>query len=226
MRTLLLLALLAPLPALAGPWPRARGEAFVFAGHVTGADGWTGLYAEYGLPRDLTLGVVAGGRPTNGTRAGEARARVFLRVPVLTGEAKPAWLAPWRFALEASLGRDHDADGGTTRYGLGATVGRGFQSRFGDGWTTLDLRADHAPDAPLRIELQTVLGLKPHPRWTVELGLFATQEIDLTLPARPDLELTVAPTVQYSLGKWGDARLGLSLGDGRTGVTLGWARSF
>jgi len=228
MRALLALLFLAT-PAHAGPWPRAQGEAYVFVGHEGGRDGWTGFYTEYGLPYDLTFGLDAGGNlMRTATDPGERRVRAFLRMPVLTKMERPGWLAPWLFAVEAGIGHDEPETGeGTVRYSLGTSVGRGLQTRWGDGWTTFDLRVAYGSDAPLRIETQAVAGLKPTPRWTVEMGLFAEQEIDMTTPVMDDPEITFAPTVQYGLGRWGDLRLGIAIDrDGDSEARLGWARSF
>ena len=231
MRLLLLLTILLVTgpPLLAGPWPRPRGESYVFAGHEGGMDGWTSFYAETGLPRDLTLGVDAGGHATglmtgDPDRPVDGRLRVFVRMPVLSAPdrraGRPGWLEPWLAAVEIGIGPDFEEDGATPlRWGAGLTVGRPLETRFGPGWTTLDLRATLGGSRPARFNAGYVVGVKPTDRLTLELGLFAEVE-DATYWA-------VAPTMQYELGELGGARLGISLKDeGETLLRLGWARSF
>src|SRR6056297_1866391 len=117
MRGLLLLTMILPLfgalPSQAGPWPRPLGETYVFTGHEGRMDGWTSLYAETGLPHDLTLGLDAGGHVTalatgDPDQPVDGRIRAFLRVPVLSSPerraARPGWLEPWLVAIEIGIG--------------------------------------------------------------------------------------------------------------------------
>ncbi|UWQ18454.1 hypothetical protein [Jannaschia sp. M317] len=227
MRILVLLLLLS-LPAQGGPWPRAQGQAYVFIGHEDGMDGWTSLYAEYGGPRNLTFGLDLGGHGMRALKTlpdpVDGRLRAFVRAPLLSGtqirEGRPRWLTPWLLAVEVGVGLDLADTGDTTpTWSLGTSVGRGFQTRWGDGWTTVDLRLTEGGLKGRRINGQAVMGIKPTDRLTLEMGLFAEQE--------QTLSLTLAPTLQYEIGDYGGLRLGLSVTrDGDRIGRIGWARDF
>ena len=228
MRPLLLLLLLCG-PVAAGPWPQAEGRTYGFAGYEDGDEPYSSVYVERGLPHGLTLGLDAGGK-LNGLLASdpdpeaEGRLRAFLRLPVLSSEAeraeRPGWLAPWLAAVELGLGPDLERDGDTPlRASVGLTVGRGLQTRLGDGWTTFDLRLTAGGGGACRLNAASVLGIKPTERLALEMGLFAERE--------DDTSWAVAPTAQYELGGTGAARFGVSLKDGgETVLRLGWARAF
>ncbi|MDB2407912.1 hypothetical protein N9W17_05245 [Jannaschia sp.] len=90
---------------------------------------------------------------------------------------------------------------------------------MGFGWTTFDLRATMGGARPLRLNAGYVVGVKPTPRATMELGLFAEQ-VDT-------MSWAIAPTLEYKVGKLGGVRLGVSLKDGgQRLLRLGWARTF
>ncbi len=233
MRPLALLLALLPTSAEAGPWPQEEGRIYVLVSHQGEGDGWTGLYAEYGGPFGLTFGLDTGGRVVGlaelsrtgfTDRQTDGRVRSFVRIPVpLPGEpGDGTLLAPWLAAVELSLGRDFEEDGTTIdRYGVGATVGRGFSTRYGDGWTTLDLHAAFASEADTRTGLGFVAGIKPLPRLAVELGIYAERD------GEDDPAYQIGPTVQYGFGRLGEGRLGMAYtSDGDTAVTLGWSRAF
>jgi hypothetical protein len=228
LQSILLLLLAAP-PLFAGPWPRPVGETYVFAGHEGGMDGWTSLYLETGLPRDLTLGLDAGGHTTalatgDPTQPVDGRIRAFLRFPVLSSPehraTRPGWAAPWLAAIEIGIGPDIEEDGAMPlRYGAGLTLGRPMNTRLGPGWTTLDLRATLGGSRPARFNAGYVVGVKPTRKLTLELGFFAERE-DETFWA-------IAPTMEYRIGDFGGARLGVSVKNGgETLLRLGWARTF
>ena len=232
MRFLALLLVLFAHAAEAGPWPRAKGELYVLVAHQGGGDGWTGLFAEYGGPFGLTYGIDAGGRvvglpelmQTGFTdRDVEGRVRSFVRVPVPLpkGERVPDWLSPWLAAVELSVGRDFEDDGtGPMRYGIAATVGRGFSTPLGDGWTVFDIGTSFASDdAERRTGLAFTLGIKPWRQLAVELQAFAEIE--------GNASYQIGPTFQYGFGKLGAARLGLAFRSEQSpAVSVGWSRTF
>ncbi|PWJ17395.1 hypothetical protein [Jannaschia seohaensis] len=225
--TLLLLGL---SPALAGPWPRPQGETYVFVGHEGNGDGWTSLYFETGLPRDLTFGLDTGGHVAPLALGGpddpvDGRVRVFLRAPVFSSpEARarrPGWMEPWLLAVEIGAGPDIEEDGAMPlRFAAGLTLGRPLETRLGAGWTTVDLRATLGGARPVRLNAAYVVGVKPTDRVTLELGLFAEREVD-------DLFTAFAPTMEYKLGEIGAARLGVTFKNtGERLLRLGWTRQF
>lgn len=230
MRLLALFLILLPGLAPAGPWMRETGDIYVLASHQGGGDGWTGLYAEYGGPFGLTFGLDAGGHVVGlpqllqtgvADRQVDGRVRSFVRVPIpLPGADGDDWRAPWLAAIELSVGRDFEEDGTMIdRYGGGLTVGRGFTTRIGDGWTTLDVATSLAAEGPMRTSFGLLVGIKPVKRLAVELAIFGERE-DTT-------DFAVGPTVQYDFGFIGQARLGIAhKSDGGTEWTFGVSRSF
>lgn len=228
MRFLLFLLLMTP-PAQAGPWVRPKGETYIFIGHEEGIDGWTSLYAERGGRHDLTFGLDVGGHAMGAVLGDpslplDGRIRSFVRLPLWSSEdaraARPGWLAHWLLAVEAGIGQDLEANGDVAiRYSFGVSIGRPLTTRLGGGWTTLDLRATAGGGKRRRLNAQYVVGVKPTSRLTLELGLFAEHETSLST--------AIAPTVQYGLGRIGNARLGVSLKDGSDMIfRIGWAQSF
>lgn len=230
MRALVLLMLLFPGSAAAGAWPRTSGEIYVFSGQSFGPDGWTGLYVERGGPGKLTFGLDIGGHMAAGLmayRQGESltpdvdgRAMIFVRIPLAYGPLS-ARFPDWVAAADLGLGADFDLDAELDlepRYRVGVSVGRGLGTRFGDGWISLDLRAELGGDA-VRYGMGAVAGLKPTKRITVEMGIFG--EFD------DELSVTFAPTIQYSVPWIGDVRLGAGFDlDGNARLQLGLARTF
>lgn len=225
MRPLLAIMLLLGLTSatLAGPWPRAKGETYVFIGHYAGVDGWTSLYAEHGGPRDLTFGLDIGGHVIDAAMGrsdadADGRLRVFARLPILAKISDTT--APWLFALDFGAGVDLEEGGALTpRLSLGLSAGRPISTGLGDGWTSLDIRASLGPDAEPRYSIQAVAGLKPASRVTIEIGLFAEYESSASV--------TIAPVIEYDLRNAGAARFGLAFADdGGQSVHIGWARRF
>jgi hypothetical protein len=184
---LLALALAAPAPALAGAWTQEPGAAFVslgasWYGTDDGAyeEGTFGLYGEYGLREGLTVGAALDSSQPVGPAAavdGAVTGMAFVRARL--------WTGPRGDPLSAQVG----ALGGTTA-GVGVVpaqtaeepgldlrmlYGRGFATRFGDGWLGAEggvrLRFEDSADE-LRFDLTA--GLRPLPRTLVMLQSFAT----------------------------------------------------
>ena len=228
MRPLAILLCLLPGLSLAGPWPRAAGSAFLFTAHEIGsdgaADGWSALYAELGLPRDWTLTLDAGGHLARaaGGAPPDGRLALTLGRPVLSSDAdraaRPGWLEPWRMALEAGLGFERDAEGDDTVRAVGGlSVGRGLSSRWGDGWTTATARLAVGGGRAARVNLGLGAGLRPRPRLTVEMGVFAERD--------DDWSAALAPAASWDLGPLGRPRAALLL-RGDPALQLGWTREF
>ena len=105
------------------------------------------------------------------------------------------------------------------RLGLGASLGRGFESRLGDGWMVFDLRTSLAEGAATRTNLGAVVGVKPHRRLSLELGAFVEHATDTSWQ--------VGPVVQLNTGALGELRLGLfQSSDDGTMLFTGFSRSF
>ena len=231
MRALLVL-LLALLPALAqaGAWPRARGEVYLQADAELGGRGWSGLYAEWGGPRDLTFGLAVGTEPAALREAdANGRGRVFVRAPL------PVPWREWRLAVEAGVG----ADIRTTEHPdlpvlyaprliLGVSAGRGLRTPLGPGWVNADLRVGrrvHEPMGPVgparRTVLDATLGVRPRDGHAVEMALHLEREGD------GDTFAAVGPTWQRDLGRIGAARLGVAVTErGEARLRLGFVRVF
>lgn len=231
MRVLLVLLILWPGLAVAGAWPRAAGEVYLSTGQEIGPDGWSGLYAEVGGPRNLTFGLDVGGHVASGlnayrlglTASPEVDGRViaFVRVPVAP-EALKARLPAWVAAVEVGLGADFEAEPELEllpRVRFGLSVGRPLSTRFGDGWMNVDMRVELG-GAVTRYGIAVVAGARPRERLTLETGLFAEAEAG-------EATVTFAPTVQYAMPRIGDVRLGVSVGlNGEARLRLGVARTF
>ncbi|WP_299816901.1 hypothetical protein [uncultured Jannaschia sp.] len=228
---LALLLVCLPSLAAAGPWMRDEGSAYALLSHHGGSDGWTGFYVEYGGPFGWTYGVDVGGHVTGLPQLmqtgiadqdvdGRFRSFVRLPLPLPRGETVPAWLEPWLAALEFTVGQDIESDGTQIkRVGFGGTVGRGFSSRIGDGWTTLDLGLSFAEGDHTRRTYAGVVGVKPMDRLAVELGAFAEQA--------DEFSYQIGPTLQYGFGRIGAARIGLAYrSEGDLQGSVGWSREF
>lgn len=231
MRLLLLLLLVLPSALLAGPWPRERGDVYALVTHQDGREGWSGLYVEWGGPRNLTFGLDLGGHVVGLPglmRTGasdipvDGRVRSFLRVPVPlpAGGPVPNWFDPWLAAVELSLGRDYLEDATRAdRFGIGLALGRGYDSRFGEGWISFDLRGSTTSDDRTRQQAGLVIGLRPRERLALEFGAFGERE--------DDVHYQFGPTVQYGFGAFGEGRVSLTQGsDGDLAWTVGWSRTF
>ncbi|CUH12599.1 hypothetical protein JSE7799_00215 [Jannaschia seosinensis] len=229
-RLLIILLSLLATTAGAGPWPRETGQIYVYTGHQGADDGWSGLYVEYGLERDLTFGLDLGGHIVGlpelyytglSEHPVDGRARAFIRAPIPIPDAAPAWVEPWLASVEAGVGRDYLDNGGQiNRLGIGASIGRGFGSRIGDGWFTLDMRMAFAAEAETRSNLGAVAGIKPHSRVAIEFGAFVEHE--------ETSDWQAGPTLQVSAGRAGDLRLGVVhlSGEERVEIVAGWSLTF
>ncbi|MBL4917405.1 hypothetical protein [Szabonella alba] len=122
----------------AGPWPRDRGDGFI----ALTTDGMRRqVYAEYGIGFDLTLGV----------EVTQIRGHAY---PVIAGFVRrPLWRGKggWILSMETGLeSRESHAArswahmAGTRELAAraGLSWGRGFESRWGDGWMVVDAQVE------------------------------------------------------------------------------------
>lgn len=133
-----LISLVMALPAAAGPWARAEGKVFastalritydpyVLMGMNPPAT-YTTFYLEYGLGRNMTLGIDAGH-----SASGAHKALVFLRYTTS--------LLPEPHLLSLELGAGEINGVPTLRPGL--SYGRGIDLFGHSGWLTADLMAE------------------------------------------------------------------------------------
>lgn len=219
MRYLLALILSVVLPSLgvAGPWPRGEGKMFVSTStsfswpvDAIGADQWqyTSIYLERGMKRQLTFGVDAG-LNGEGNYAGFA----FVRAPILKR------FDPQLFAVRIGLGMTGSSESSEALAMFGAAWGRGFESRFGGGWATVDFQAHYLTAAgDLILKTDATLGIKP----TEQLKLI----LQLQAGAYPGNEpfMRLAPSVAWQFAKGRHLEVGGQVGllnDDRIGLKVG-----
>jgi len=156
---LVLLWLLALTPcAHAGPWPRDNGTWFTAStiGRERGAAGWqhySEFYAEHGFRDRLTLATQL--RNTAAGWRGDIVARWH---PFATGP--PLGLIAGLRLLPFGAERAHLL--------FAAHLGRGFETRFGNLWTRLDLHTQSRParlSRPVELSLSAQVGLRHTSGW-------------------------------------------------------------
>ncbi|WP_428515637.1 hypothetical protein [Roseovarius sp.] len=158
------LLLAAPAPALAGPWPRAEDRTFLSTsieidaeGGISDGGGFYGsVYAEHGLTDRLTLGLDAGGREDN-----MSKAIAFLRWPVGATDRT------LRLAAEFGLGMARE----TFALRPGLSLGRGVALGDTPGWISVDSRAVIIDSFDGVLETDITFGLSPGPDAKVILQL-------------------------------------------------------
>ncbi|MCV2881759.1 hypothetical protein [Actibacterium sp. XHP0104] len=210
--TLISFALLGSPPALADPWLRADGAWFATISHETEA-GHGGSYdsamVEWGLSPGVTLGLDIG-LPTGG----DAMAVAYTRLPLGQATGRPA------IAAELGAGTKND---GQAFARVGLAIGQGIETGLGDGWWSLDGRADMGFDNNSTGQMDATAGLHLSDRGMVILQLQggAGQGIDSYV--------NLAPSYAHKFGDGTHIELGLTtglIGDRGTGVKLGSWLSF
>jgi hypothetical protein len=189
-----------PGDALAGAWPREPGKFFLslrteIENTEQGNSRSRSIYGEYGLTPRFTLGGQFSQSNLVETRP---RALVFGRFAI--GNLKAAD----RFAigLGASVATDsEDALDAlyTARAETALYYGRGFGSRFGDGWLALSARLMVEYDnVNLITDFGALIGLRPYDGWMTMLSLSSYSDEDGTYRK-------LSPSVGYQLrdNVWG-----------------------
>lgn len=159
-----LIVLLSACPSAAGPWPRGEGNVFVsvrYEGRIdldrlplyTLHHGGS-VYAEYGLSPRTTIGLDVYS-DFDRTHA----SILFVRRTLTRGDAAH------QFAVTLGLGTRADAAGEQGLVLAGASWGRGFASRWGDGWMQTDAQARLWESGDSAVKLDTALGLRPWTDW-------------------------------------------------------------
>ena len=209
----LLLLTLCPAAALAGAWLREEGTGFsslsFYASEPFDEESYyTGLYLEYGLRPNLTVGFDLGRGVT-----GQGKTIAFARLPIKRQGQN-------RLAFELGLGRI--AGQQVLRPGL--AYGRGFDTRWGGGWLALDSFVElDLGDRQVDVKSDLTLGvtLDSGRRWMLQLQ--AGRAAD-----EPEF-LRIVPSTTYEIRPGWQLELGLSkalTGARESGVKLGLWRAF
>lgn len=221
MRCVLLLVLtLLPALATAGAWPREAGSTFLSVSAIARADRdslsaetfpqelWGAFYLEYGLTPKITVGIDAGYGDN-----GDHTILAFARYPLGAGQGAH------RLALKAGAGTARMSGVPDTLVMAGFDWGRGFQTRLGDGWLSLETGLHYfLQQQGLAAKADLTLGLKPWDGTKLMLQLQAGQ-----YPGG-DPYLRLAPSVARQIRKGMHLELGLEAGiagDDRVGIKLG-----
>lgn len=204
-------------PAHSGAWPREKGTAFVSVTTNVSATSLAGpyaiystIYGEYGLGRDLTLGVDIG----HGV-SGRSKAILFIRRPV--GELAPGHL------IAAELGLGEIAGEMVIRPGLSYGHGLSFQNGK-SGWLSIETLAElHIKSGRIDFKSDFTFGVTHSDRFKSILQLQTGLSHGDAAFAR------LAPSVVMKTGKNSHLEIGLTggvIGDKSYGVKLGFWRDF
>ncbi|MDX1785729.1 MAG: hypothetical protein R3210_06335 [Roseovarius sp.] len=160
----LILLLLLPGQALAGPWLRDAGRGFLSysvtledAQAYGAAGGYGTIYAEYGLRSNLTLGLDLGS-----DERGQYKAFAFAVLPLLSQSRDT------KVTAEFGLGMIDDE--AVARPGI--ATGRSFELLDRFGWMSIETRAEIGIESgDVAVKTDLTLGYNPGPRskWMVQL---------------------------------------------------------
>ncbi|MFN3644661.1 MAG: hypothetical protein ACK4TB_17260 [Gemmobacter sp.] len=202
---LVILLMLAGLPAVAGPWPRDRGAVFLsFGGLASPQRGEVLAYGEYGLGRGWTIGFDGAVGRFGGGRGMLLASRALSRPDAAN-----------RLSLELGMG-SYVQPGGRADTVLrgGLAFGRGFDGRL-PGWMRLDVLGEWRGGAAA-VKADAMVGVRPTERikamvqfqgdWSTGGG---------TLVAVPSVAWQVRRGLEVELG----GRIGI-LGPSETGLRL------
>ncbi len=212
----LLVACLAASPALAGAWPRAKGEVFLAAATRVAATRVQGPYSvystaylEYGLSDRFTLGLDIG----QGI-SGASKRIVFLQHPLPIGSD--------RHRLAAQIGFGQISGQATLRPGL--SYGFGFAHGGGSGWFAIDSVA----------EISLATGRTDY-KSDITLGLSHGDRMKSIFQVQTGLShgdpsfVRLAPSLVIRTGARTHLEIGMTrglVGDHQTGFKIGFWRTF
>lgn len=155
---------------------------------------------------------------------GEGQALVFAR----TNLGRPDGTA--RQSVELAFGARQGEDGATLpALRLGASWGRGLETRWGPGWIALDGSATgygslaHAAEEGLALKLDTTLGVRPGEHSMVTLQVFWSRSGD------EEAALRVVPSYARRLRGETFGQIGVVVGTGAApdlGIKFGLFREF
>lgn len=212
----LLAAYLAASPALAGAWPRTKGEVFLAAATrvvAARAEGpysiYSNAYLEYGLGDRLTLGFDIG----HGI-SGATKTIAFVQHPL------PIRSDRHRFAAQIGVGQIS----GEVTLRPGFSYGFGFGHASGTGWFAIDSVA----------EIRLASGRTDY-KSDITLGMSHGSRMKTILQVQTGLShgdpsfIRLAPSLVIRTGARTHLELGMTrglVGDHRTGLKLGFWRAF
>lgn len=154
------IALAAVLPATAGPWPRGKGQTFLAFGYEATVD-------RYILPLDVEHALTAYGEFGVSPRLTfvlDANRYVIAKESSIVATMRYTLTQPdtaHQFAISAGFGTETGFINASSIAVVGASWGRGFETRFGGGWGTLDLQHRAASENFSYTKLDATLGLRP-----------------------------------------------------------------
>ena len=185
---ILLIGLCVPHAAGAGAWLREAGTGFLSVsgtGYPTETV-WayrSSLFAEWGLHRNVTLGLDA-----DEYQLTSGHALLFGRVPLYRGDGGG------RAALELGLGAHHWWEIWSPMYRATLSYGRGFDGQLGTGWFAADLSLERRDGSGAEIvKLDLTAGLSGNRRLNPML------QIETAVPSGEDLLWSVTPSVIVTL---------------------------
>ncbi|GGH36034.1 hypothetical protein SAMN05444007_108205 [Cribrihabitans marinus] len=185
---ILLICLAAPHSARAGAWLREAGAGFLsVSGTGYHADPvWeyrSSLFAEWGLHRNMTLGLDA-----DEYQLTSGHALLFARFPLYRGDGGG------RAALEFGVGTHHWWDQWSPMYRGSVSYGKGFGGWLGAGWFAADLSLERrdGTDADL-VKLDLTAGMSEGRRLNPML------QVETARPSGKEILWSVTPSVIVTL---------------------------
>lgn len=184
----------ATLAAMAGPWPRDKGAGFAA---ITMDGTRQQVYAEYGFAEDWTLGLEV----TRSEGHAIPSFAGFVQHPVWRGQGGAILSAGLALEYRESLAaRSWAHMAGTKEIALRAGLfwGKGFQSRWGNGWMVIEAQAE-------RVITQDWIGARHSGKLDATIGLAPTDRVKVMVQAqgwirqggRPMLRIEPAAAVKF-----------------------------
>lgn len=173
-------------PALAGAWPRAKGDSFVSAHVSSETESPTDItlvsgYGEYGLTNRFTLG---GGLDYDVTQKDIPFAQIFGRWHFPDSEGA------LRKALSLGIEGNEENQFLTPAFHLG----RGFETALGPGWLDVEFSAQVSTDTwGSDFGAYALVGLKPHKRVMTMMALDV-------LTVGDSVQINAIPSVAWEFG--------------------------
>lgn len=204
-------------PGTAGPWPRGEGNTFLALSYEATVERDDPLlelsqeavfYGEHGLAPRLTFVLDGSAEITGEVRSLVAYANRSLADPGATHQ----------FAAGLGYGFTRDRAGSGSYPVLAASWGRGFDTRWGGGWTTVEAQYRAASGDRALAKLDATVGIRPN-----ETGLVYGQ-IQIADSPGSDITARLTATMVFDLTKVVKAEVALLYGianDETAGVRSG-----